>query len=197
MRYTPEEDNLLYEFYPIEGSKICAEVLDRSTDSIRHRAKFLGIKYTGESGTLKKARAKYLKFLDNSEYSLIDEYTKTHDKLLHRHICGYEWRVRPNDILFGNSGCPSCATRGFKSSDPAITYLVHFEALNLYKVGVTSNLTKRFKSFTNKPSLVFYREFSAGRDALKLEKLWLQNIKQLLYNSNELINGNTETFYYE
>lgn len=48
LAYTEEEDNIIKEYYPIEGQKCIARLKDRSAHSIHVRAFKLGIKYIGE-----------------------------------------------------------------------------------------------------------------------------------------------------
>jgi hypothetical protein len=44
-RWTEEDEDFLREYYPIEGAKACAEVLDRTEGAIRHKAEKLNIKF--------------------------------------------------------------------------------------------------------------------------------------------------------
>ena len=56
------------------------------------------------------------------EYEVLGEYVNTNTPILHKHIlCGYEWNVRPHDILHGGYGCPVCACS--KGEDVILNYL--------------------------------------------------------------------------
>jgi len=59
--------------------------------------------------------------LVGTEYSLHSAYTKAKEKVLIKHeLCGYIWKVTPDNFLRRNSRCPRCAgnarmdTEGFK-----------------------------------------------------------------------------------
>ena len=45
------------------------------------------------------------------EYIALEKYQESRTPLLMRHkICGYEWKIRPDDFLHGK-GCPLCSGR--------------------------------------------------------------------------------------
>jgi len=50
-----------------------------------------------------------------SDYTRLENYQTNKTPVLHRHKCGFKWRVRPAHLLNG-SGCPLCAGN-FKSHD--------------------------------------------------------------------------------
>lgn len=56
-----------------------------------------------------------LKALDRGLINL-EPYKGRHIKILHRHSCGYEWKVKPNDIIQRNVTCPKCATSTLETS---------------------------------------------------------------------------------
>lgn len=123
-----------------------------------------------------------------------NNFTKYKFKCL---ICNTIWETTIHIILSGNQGlpcgCPSCANHGFNSSSPAITYCIYFPDIDLYKVGITNNLTNRLKQFGQKATVIFTREFDLGIDAKELETKWLDNIKDYKVNTGLLKSGNTET----
>ena len=139
----------------------------------------------------------YVKLLDELTCSIKviqGTYINKRTKLLHKHSCGYIWEATPETIL-KNKSCPNCSISGFKLNEPAITYLIHFYALDIYKVGITNRTIKqRFRQEPQPYEIIFYREFEKGQEAKNLETEWLNNLKPLLYNTGELKSGNTETF---
>lgn len=45
------------------------------------------------------------------EYSILEDYTGCHNKILFKHnTCGHEWHVKPNDFLNRGTRCPVCST---------------------------------------------------------------------------------------
>ena len=58
--------------------------------------------------------------LVRGEYSILDKYTKSHNKILIRHNCdecnNYEWRIRPENFLKGDR-CPKCAGNARKTTE--------------------------------------------------------------------------------
>ena len=171
--------------------KEVAEILGKSYGSIRDKASRLGLKKPANLGTYA-----YIQRLPKDIKSL-EEYIDTKAKILHKHNCGHEWRVAPHDILRGNS-CPACADSSFKLGKPAMAYLIHFYALGIYKVGITNRtVKKRFLQEEQPYEVILERYFEKGSKAKELETIWLSNLKPFLYNTNELKDGNTETFIYD
>jgi hypothetical protein len=83
----------------------------------------LGCSHCGK--VFKQTTEGYVEKLKDSEYELLEEYTGSKDKLLHRHkVCGTEFLIRPNDILSGH-GCNTCA-KGRNYSKLAIEWINTF-----------------------------------------------------------------------
>jgi len=143
-------------------------------------------------GNIKKTTTEYVNQLP-SDIILLEPYINSGNKILHKHSCGYEWKISPNNILSGNS-CPKCADYGFKPDISAVTYCIYFKELDLYKVGISNKYKERMKTFGYKPEIIFMREFRLGSEAKELEIKWLQNIKDYKINTGLLMSGNTETF---
>jgi len=146
-------------------------------------------------GTKKKTHEEYQSQVPN-DIELLEEYINDRTKILHKHICGFEWTITPSDINSGR-GCPACAISGFQPQEPAVTYLVYFPEHDLYKIGISNNYLRRFKQFGSKPEIIFIREFELGIDAKELESKWLENVDHLKINTGLLKSGNTETFKYK
>jgi len=128
------------------------------------------------------------------EFKVLEPYKNNRTSILHQHTCGHTWKVRPSHILRG-SGCPKCTKHGFNPGKPAIAYLIHFYALGIYKIGITNrSVEARFKSEPQPYEILMVRRFEKGEEALNIEREWLDNLKHYLYNSGELLSGNSETF---
>ena len=177
--------------------KEIASILNRTYSATRARMSILGLKSScTRGGYSRKSHETYEAELPKS-IQVLEGYVDTKTKILHRHSCGHEWRVRPNHILRGR-GCPKCAKYGFNTEKPAIAYLIQFNALSIYKVGVTNrNIKDRFSDEPQPYEVVLERYFEKGSKAKELETIWLSNLKPFLYNTNELKDGNTETFIYD
>ena len=127
------------------------------------------------------------------EITVLVEYINNYTPILHRHICGYEWLIKPNNILNGQ-GCHVCQDNNFNSFMKACTYLIYFKELNVYKIGITNNISRRLNEFGYIAEVILVINFDTGKEAQILEKNWLSNIEYLKFNTNKLISGNTETF---
>jgi len=145
------------------------------------------------AGNLKKSTKQYISEVPK-EFTVLEEYKGYDTKILHGHSCGYTWSVSPSSLL-KNRGCPNCSKSGFNPNIPGLIYLVHFYTLNMYKIGITNRTVKeRFRGEPYPYEIILYRKFDKGRAAKKLEAKWLDNTKNLKYNSGKLKSGNTETF---
>lgn len=90
----------------------------------------------------KKTTEEYKLEIANTEYDVLENYLGNKIPILHKHICGYEWRTRPNDILSGY-GCPSCSNNKKKNTDEYKTLLPKdITALEEYINAVTPILHK-------------------------------------------------------
>ena len=106
MKWIQEDIEFLKEYYPTEGAKLCAEVLDRSVESTRNKAYKLNIKT--KISSRKKYNWQYLNEVPD-DIEVLEDYINSSTKILHKHtVCNYEWKVKPNHILSGK-GCPKCA----------------------------------------------------------------------------------------
>ena len=45
----------------------------------------------------------------NQEYQVLSPYNGTHNHVLFRHKCGYEWLITPNNFLYSENRCPKCS----------------------------------------------------------------------------------------
>lgn len=197
-KWTEEELSFLVENYPIHGKEYCSKKLNRPEASIRAKASRLGLKVLdiGKNQRL-NAFNKHLDLLKDSDYEFLDtfdNYTGNSAKLKHKHkVCGHIWRISPNN-LFKLVGCPGCSKKGYKEFQKTFLYTAYFPALDLYKVGVTVNWDKRKSDFGYKVELVYIEVFETGKEAYLEEAILKERLKPFMYNSEELRNGNRETF---
>lgn len=149
--------------------------------------------------SIRKTTESYKKEIINTEFSLIESFTTVNDKVLHKHkTCGFEWLVRPAQILAGGN-CPNCSNSGLKIHEPCSLYFVSFEYLNeiYYKIGITQRDIKiRFQGDWNKFNMkvLWTIELSDYHKAKNLESKYLNKYCNLKYNTSLLHSGNTETF---
>jgi hypothetical protein len=200
-RWTHEEIEWLSENYPKYGKNYCMDQLKRSEASVRKKASHLQLKVEDAGLNQRKNNfQKYLKYLENSEYRCLDSfenYSGNQTKLKHIHLkCGTEWFVSPNNLP-RLVGCPGCSRSGFKQTKTCYLYVIKFEILDLYKIGITSNWARRKYDFGYKPTLICLVEFPSGADARQEETRILSILQDRLINTEELKNGNTETFLWD
>ena len=126
--------------------------------------------------------------IDVSEnYEILEPYVGNKIKILHKHLaCGYEWLVKPNDIISGR-GCPDCAGRNATK-----VYLIFFPELDLYKIGISNNPERRVAEFGYKADIVWVEEYLTHEEAKDREKELLSKVS--LINTGLLKSGNQETF---
>lgn len=151
-------------------------------------------------GTMLKTTEQYVKELPE-KFELLGEYITAKTPILHRHkTCGYEWLVRPTNILMG-SECPNCAVHGFNPMLPAYLYHVEFtyEDVRYFKIGITKNenLSNRFGygDWNNlKMKELWKKVYPLGIDARNKEKELLKTYESFKINTGALKSGgNTET----
>jgi predicted nucleic acid-binding Zn-ribbon protein len=152
-------------------------------------------------GTRKRTNEEYVELLKDTGYTVLQNYMSNKTPILHRHDCGYEFKVAPQDLLSKHTMCHSCSPKGgFQHNKPGYLYLVKFTYLleTYYKIGITNkdDLTLRFKSdwykFNMKP--IWIHKFSLGSDARDEETKILRKYKSFKQDTGLLINGNSETF---
>lgn len=189
-KWTDEEVFALKKFYPKYGPQFCGNLLGKTLSAVKMKASRLKIR----SALLYKDDKVYNKFLSEHPYEALEPYQGSQVKILHKHLlCGFEWLVSPNNIQ-RYIGCPGCSKKGSVHSCNTYLYFVYFPVLNLYKIGITIDLTQRLKNFGQKAELIEYQEFSSGEEAFLEEQKLKQLLTPYLYNSGRLVSGNTETF---
>lgn len=197
-RWTKEEEDFLKKEYPIHGKKYCCEKLNRPEGSIRKKAETLALRVEDIGKTQRwDAFNKHLEYLKTTEYVCLESfetYKGNSTKLKHLHkTCGYVWEISTNNIP-KIVGCPGCSKKGYKEFEETLLYLAYFPALDLYKVGVTVSWDRRKYDFGYKAELLYLEVFETGKEAYSEERKLKQALEPYLHNSNELRNGNRETF---
>lgn len=194
--WSEEEVNFLKKNYPDKGQSYCSKSLNRTERAVRDKARKLGI--SSNNSRLAKSESlksgEYSKTLLNTNYTSLEPYITGKTKILHKHdICGYEWKVAPDDIKVLKR-CPHCSSLGRDLAGKTYLYFIYFESLNLYKVGITNSWSKRKNEFGEQAQLLTLDEFPAREDAKLQESILLDKLSMYMYNSGLLNNGNTETF---
>jgi hypothetical protein len=190
-RWTLEEQACLKRFYPKYGSLFCSKLLGKSTHAIRTKASRLKI---NAPLFYQKDDSSYREFLDNSDYIVLEDYKGSAVKILHKHIhCEYEWKVSPNNLQ-KLVGCPNCSKTGSIKNKTTILYFIRFPTLDLYKIGITTDIYKRICSFKYKAEVLDTIIFPTGQQAYEEEQRIKKELILYSYNSGKLPSGNTETF---
>lgn len=153
------------------------------------------------AGNKRKTTDSYKSELLGTDYQLLEEYKGSNKTpLLHKHICGFEWKCSPDNILRGTGGCPKCGKAGFDPSKPGYLYFVSFSYIldTYYKIGITNNeiISKRFRGdwLRFNMQIIWVRKYENGLEAQEAETSILRKYKSNLLNTDILKNGNSETF---
>ena len=189
-RWSDIEIEMLSSLYPKYGPDFCSKLLPtRTKRSIINKANKLKIGLLYRNQHFKKSHEEYKKELESTDYEVLESYISSSKKIRHKHKkCGYEWSVSPNNLQ-KLVGCPKCSETGKN-----YLYLLEIAELNLYKIGITSNIEKRIAGLSNLYSIhcLSYWYFENFEDTYIVEQALLRKLP--LYNTHKLSNGNTETF---
>jgi len=194
--WTESDTAFLRTYYPEKGAEYCSTKLDRTNRAVRDKARKLGLtsnKSRLAASSLLKA-GEYVESLRSTDYEALEPYATSKTPILHMHkTCGYKWETTPDNIKV-ISGCPNCSSYANIQDKPTYLYLVYFESLDLYKIGVTLNWNKRKYEFGEKPTLLSLLEFSSGTLAYASEKVLKYKLQKHFVDFGILNSGNTETF---
>lgn len=111
-----------------------------------------------------------------------------------------EFFQTPKNHLKG-SICHSCSreTRGFgtrynRIGTPAILYFVFFKEYDVYKLGVTIDIVKRFNGEPHKPIVLFTRSYEHEAQAYLVETLLFRGLYKFKYRGDPVLHrkGNSE-----
>lgn len=198
-RWTKDEEELLIDMVIARWVyKDIANELNRTVSSIEKKCVRLNI-----SSNLKTTE-QYKKELKTKcpNISCLEDYKGREVKILHKCLkCNKEYKSVPASKLQGYS-CKYCGLDnnggGIPLNKKGITYLVYIPKFDLYKIGITSrNIKIRMTDNKLKDSeyeIILEHTFRKGIDAMNLEKVWKENLKEYLVNTGKLKSGNTETF---
>ena len=186
LAWGPEEISLLKKLYPMLGVE-CYKAIGRSKKSVSIQASRLNIKSSLGSGRIKEHNL-YAEQIKHKNIIALESYRGTRTAIKHKHLdCGLEWTTRPDYILNANSSCPKC----YHSYSDHL-YIVFFEELDLYKIGITNNVSKRLKRYNKIPTLIYSVNLNNYDTARATERYLLSKV--VLLNTGLLNAGNTETF---
>ncbi len=118
------------------------ETFTMSSDLLLHEHKICGHKWKVRPNNIQKGQGcpgcgkvaklsdeQYTERLLNTTFRHLTPYLRSDTKIMHKHtVCGYEWEVRPHDILSGQN-CPKCSKRNYSSI--AIEWLNSFNNPNI------------------------------------------------------------------
>ena len=194
--WTDKEIKFLKDNYPSKGTNYCADVLNRSKQSINIKASRLNLKVTkSAAGRPRSTHDCYEQTLMTKEidYYPLEPYITAHTKIKHSCYSGHVWEVEPANILSG-FGCPQCAYHGFDLDKPAILYYIKIG--DYYKIGITNrSVLDRFSQDKNKPiKILFEKLYATGKEAKEEEQLILNSHPRISVPGYLAKGGNTELF---
>lgn len=103
------------------------------------------------AATTKKLNVQYVRelFLKRPDMTVLEEYAGSNTPILHKHACGYTWKITPDTLLNTTKGvkCHNCVSNGsFEVGKPTILYFIQLKGHMLYKLGITKHsITDRYK----------------------------------------------------
>lgn len=189
--WTTEDDNILSDLIAKKCTAIyIANELGRTENAIRARATKLGLKFLG----LILSNTEFLNNIKNKSIIVLDKYINYRTKLSCKcKNCGYIWKATPQTIIHRGK-CPLCSDIKKLAT---YLYLIYFPKIDLYKIGISNNINKRFDSFGFDSKIIILELHNTRHKAYLKEQVWLANIKDLKVNTGLLNSGNTETFMYD
>lgn len=178
-------------FLKSKGCPHCSKIKDAKQRSIELKNKLL---YLGTNYSYEK--------LESEVYSLVDPITITCIK-------HGDFKQSAKNHLNG-ANCPHCAnlSRSYKERynsklREATVYFVYFPNLNLYKLGVTIDVTKRFNGEPIKPEILFTKTYDTEQQAYYIETELFKQFYEFKYKGTiklkrkghtELITSNIQQF---
>ena len=189
--WTEEHIQYLKDNYETKGAAALEKYFGRAQSAIVNKAGQLGLVVDRKE----KFRLEAIQKLKDTDYEII-EYKKlpgNDQKSLIKHkTCGHEWWVKLG-ALDSYAGCPNCSKGNWNRR---IFYLLFFPVLNLYKVGITMDLTKRLRQYNYTPELIDSRVFKTPEECANYESDLKKKLKPYMADTGLLHSGNTETFYW-
>jgi hypothetical protein len=195
--WTKEEINILYEKYPMLGTKISNQLPNRNVASIKKKAASLNIRVLNPNN---KCNNETFDIKNTSKYIRVGEYKGALIKIdFLCPDCNKLWNVRPSSILYGNT-CTNCSSSGFKQYKMASLYILSIITINnnFIKVGITNrDISSRIKQISSKANQRInisevYSISSTGYNIRRLESYIHSNYQH--YYPKELFDGFTECY---
>ena len=153
-----------------------------------------------------KVRAEDFKITDSAvhgdiyDYSLIDKIDNLHSTVPIKCALHGVFNQCARNHLNG-SKCHICTNieRGYRQrynryGTPATLYLVYFKEYDLYKIGVTVDLSTRFNGEPYKPVILYTKQYLHEAQAYHVETQLFRKFYKFLYKGPSVLNrkGNTE-----
>jgi len=161
-KWTYEELEFLRENYSEYGPQYCVEVLGRTKEAVKQKAKSLKVR----APSRRKTHEKYISELPKG-IEVLEKYATAIIKILHKHtLCGSTWMARPNDILNGY-GCPICGGSMLKTTEQYIAQLPKdIELIEKSYKGAHTPILHKHKNCGNEwlvtPDNILHRDSSAN-----------------------------------
>tara|TARA_B110000285_G_C14893743_1_gene499811 strand:+ start:67 stop:771 length:705 start_codon:yes stop_codon:yes gene_type:complete len=223
MKWTEEDIEILTENYLEYGPQWCADVLDRTYGSVRHKASKLGLSRKG--WTEEEISFLYENYPEQGPQWCSDAlgrtYTSVNRKTDKLGIVVTNWTeeeiyfLQDNYQKNGASFCAKALDRTFNSvarkaerlrlfssakgvgNPDAPTFFYIIDILcepDLYKVGITDNINRRMTELGVEIEILKTIEYPNRKEAFEKEQEMLKKLNKYLENTGVLSNGNTETF---
>mgnify|MGYP004661083379 CR=1 FL=1 len=102
-------------------------------------------------------------------YTLLSQYKNQTEKVLLKHSCGFEWEVRPSDVLNGRSFCPRC---GKKESigEKKIRKFLELKNIEFQQEKKLNNSLQRFDFYLENKKIKIAIEFNGKQHYEEVEK---------------------------
>ena len=180
--WSKEEVEILHNFYPIEGKLVLDKLPNRTYSSLRQKARYDGIKFEGITNIGQNAwTIKEIELLTNY-YPILG--SKVADYFPYRSV---------DSVLNKANRLKLKTEKGSKVlSECTNVYLIYFKTINIYKIGISKNISKRIKQFGEEAILIYFKDCSSNYSAKNLEKMLLEKVNKV--DTGVLRTGNTETF---
>lgn len=179
-KWTEEEIKFLEEHYSKDNINLCIEFLNRSKSSI-----------TTKASRLKLTKGiKIDRFTEDEILFLINNYNSlgVHEcsEILNRSYFSVALKASRLNLTTKNSSN--------HPSEQFIVYNIYFPLLNIYKIGYTTNLSRRFAEFKSPVKIIELFYFKTKSEAKIKEMELLIAYKTRLKDTGLLPAGNSETY---
>ena len=179
--WTKEDTDILVTNYMVKGAEWCAKVLKRTCPAIYHKAEKLNLGETKQSVSWSEEEVTFIQ--DNYP----DKGVSFCANSLNRSYSSVAGKAQKSGII-------TSISRG-NPDIPTFFYLIDILCEpDLYKVGITSNISSRMNKFGTNVRILKTIEYPNRREAFEKEQEMLKILNKYLENTGILTAGNTETF---